>query len=283
MNYQPVDVPFQYYPNYHPIPPVNHLQPQLNAAPFHHQCRSYRYAAPGNPSFLSPLQQSDANHMHCTEHQSVASGFKYPGFRPHRTLPHCRYQQYQPYCQYQPFKMTAFGDMTDQQIADLQHRSNAFEPEVTGPLVGQRESSTAIAAEYALTDTDPVLQAKARVSDKIPRDQNPVLDTYAIAFGYFEALLRFGEVNKFANEEARLRSLVNVVSTAGVDLGLYADFADEVYELLRKARQALRTSNAEIILLETFNDETTQNYIITCFKVYYIAGHSGFTVILILS
>jgi ubiquitin thioesterase protein OTUB1 len=76
--------------------------------------------------------------------------------------------------------------------------------------------------------------------------------------------------NKLAEEEARLRSLSNILNAAGYDPMLYDDFADELFELMRKVANGLHDGTAEDILLQSFNDEMVQNYIITHFRVRYI-------------
>jgi len=69
-------------------------------------------------------------------------------------------------------------------------------------------------------------------------------------------------------EEARLRSLVNVLNAAGFEPFTYEDFADETFELLRKVASALPAGNADVLLHDTFNDENgPQNYIVTHLKV----------------
>lgn len=50
----------------------------------------------------------------------------------------------------------------------------------------------------------------------------------AVAFGYLERLLFIGDSGKCYEEEARLRSLSNVLNQAGFEPYLYQDFADEV-------------------------------------------------------
>jgi ubiquitin thioesterase protein OTUB1 len=47
---------------------------------------------------------------------------------------------------------------SDEELAQLQKLSNEFEPEATGPLVGERQSSSAITTEYA--NADPVYRIK---------------------------------------------------------------------------------------------------------------------------
>ena len=47
---------------------------------------------------------------------------------------------------------------------------------------------------------------------------------------------------------------------------LCEDFSDVTFDLLRDIQKALPNGNAEDILLERFNDETDQNYIIAHLK-----------------
>jgi len=88
-----------------------------------------------------------------------------------------------------------------------------------------------------------------------------------VAFGYFETLIHLGDNNKFYEELARLRSLGNVCNQAGYDSFLYEDFAEETSDLLKKLMEALPVGNAEEVLLEVFNDDAVQNYLITHLKV----------------
>lgn len=89
-----------------------------------------------------------------------------------------------------------------------------------------------------------------------------------MAFGYFEALIHLGDVNKLGMEQARLRSLNNVMSQAGFSMMLVEDFADETLDLLRNITSAISEGrDAAAILLEKFNDEMVQNYIITHLRV----------------
>ena len=89
----------------------------------------------------------------------------------------------------------------------------------------------------------------------------------AIAFAYFESLLRLGDKNKFLEEETRLKSLNNLMNIAGFDKWAYEDFADETYGLMRKYMGMVDAADVEASLVADFNNEETQNYIITHFKV----------------
>ena len=54
----------------------------------------------------------------------------------------------------------------------------------------------------------------------------------AIAFTYFEALLRVGDGQRFADEEGRLLSMANLLENIGYHRDIWIDFAEEAYELL---------------------------------------------------
>jgi ubiquitin thioesterase protein OTUB1 len=97
----------------------------------------------------------------------------------------------------------------------------------------------------------------------------------AVAFGYLERLLYIGDTGKFYEEEARLRSLSNVLNQAGFEPYLYEDFADELFNLIRSIANAIGEGNGDEVLLNAFNDETVQNYIITHFKVSVHVFHAG--------
>lgn len=89
-----------------------------------------------------------------------------------------------------------------------------------------------------------------------------------MAFGYFEALIHYGDTDKFYFEQARLTSLHTLIERVGYDPMLYSDFTDQHYELLRDIRDALSNGlDAEALLLEKFNDEEVQNYAIQYMRV----------------
>ncbi|KAK5164317.1 uncharacterized protein LTR77_010012 [Saxophila tyrrhenica] len=155
---------------------------------------------------------------------------------------------------------------SEDEMAEMQKLSNEYEPEVKGPLVGQRQSTNNLTTEYA--SADPVYQAK---TTNLPQKYSHYRTVRgdgscgwrAIAFGYFETLINLGDGNKFLEEEARLRSLMNTCTAAGYDPSLLEDFAEETYTLLRKVANGMQDGTAENALHETFNDDYVQNFIIT--------------------
>lgn len=87
-------------------------------------------------------------------------------------------------------------------------------------------------------------------------------------------MLHIGDSGRFLQEEARLRSLANVLNAAGFEQYLYEDFADELFELMRRLATALDEGTGDEALLEAFNDEGVQNCVITHFRVCQISTWS---------
>jgi ubiquitin thioesterase protein OTUB1 len=87
-----------------------------------------------------------------------------------------------------------------------------------------------------------------------------------MAFCYFETLLRIGDKQKFTAEEARLRSMQNLLRDLGFQEHLYEDFVEDTLELLRETSTA--TDNGAG-LLAVFNDFTRAQSVITYLKVYF--------------
>jgi ubiquitin thioesterase protein OTUB1 len=91
----------------------------------------------------------------------------------------------------------------------------------------------------------------------------------AIAFTYFEGLLRMGDVNKFDDEQARLISMGNLLDHIGYSRDIWIDFAEGAFDLLRKLADSVQAMDgaAADILLQTFNDFNESMSIITYVKV----------------
>ena len=94
----------------------------------------------------------------------------------------------------------------------------------------------------------------------------------AIAFSYFETLQRIGDKGRLLAEETRLRSLNNLLNTAGFEEHLYEDFVEESINLLRIVAASLPTSPHNRVLLEKFNDPGVSSAIITHLRVHWLHG-----------
>ncbi|KIW07895.1 uncharacterized protein PV09_01806 [Verruconis gallopava] len=157
----------------------------------------------------------------------------------------------------------------DEELARLQELSNKWEPDATGPFVSDLLDSTAITAEYA--NADPVYQVKtASLPQSFSHYRTCRGDGHcgwrAVAFSYFEALVRTAEPYKFHEEVARLKSLRNIMNDAGLPEDIYVDFAEEAWVLLDRL-SSMPVDAGLATVLETFNDPNTAMSIITYFKL----------------
>ncbi|KAI9791331.1 MAG: hypothetical protein M1833_001556 [Piccolia ochrophora] len=159
---------------------------------------------------------------------------------------------------------------SEEEYANLQKLSTEYEPEVEGPLVGTRQSSDAISTEYA--NADPIFVRKtAALPQKYSHYRTVKGDGNcgwrALAFGYFETLQRTGDKNRILEEEARLKSLNNLLNNVGFHEHVYEDFVDETVKLLRTIACSTQPNVVDSELLERFNDSEVSNAIITHFRL----------------
>jgi ubiquitin thioesterase protein OTUB1 len=89
----------------------------------------------------------------------------------------------------------------------------------------------------------------------------------AIAFSYFETLLRIGDKTRIVGELARLKSLNNLLNQAGFAEHLYEDFVAETIDLLSDLAYSLPPPGDDTGLLKAFNDAGISSAIITHFRV----------------
>ncbi|KAI9817682.1 MAG: hypothetical protein M1832_004576 [Thelocarpon impressellum] len=159
---------------------------------------------------------------------------------------------------------------TEEELAQLQKLSDEFRPEVEGPLVGRLQSSDAITSEYA--HADPVfVQKTAALPQKYSHYRTVKGDGNcgwrAIAFGYFETLQRVGDRARVLEEETRLRSLNNLLNTAGFEEHLYDVFVDETVALLRVVAASIPAPPGDTVLLDRFNEPDVSNAVVTHFRL----------------
>ncbi|KAL8743374.1 MAG: hypothetical protein Q9190_004254 [Brigantiaea leucoxantha] len=159
---------------------------------------------------------------------------------------------------------------SEEELANMQKLSNDYVPDVQGPLVGQRQSSQALIAEYA--QADPVYVHKTTALPRTYSHYRTVKGDgncgwRALAFGYFEALLRLGDSSKIAREVVRLKSLNNLLNTTGLDPDLYIDFVEVTLELLEQTATSFPCQDDGAALLNSFNDEGLTGAIITHFRL----------------
>ncbi|KAK4697893.1 hypothetical protein P7C71_g256, partial [Lecanoromycetidae sp. Uapishka_2] len=156
---------------------------------------------------------------------------------------------------------------TEQELADLERLSNDYVPDVKGPLVGEQQSTRALVAEYA--QADPIyIHKTAALPSKYSHYR-----TEALAFGYFEALLRIGKPDKILAEIPKLTAYNKIFDDLG-KLGnkemMYEEFVEETLNLLKETARSLPNHDGERTILAAFNNQDTSNAITYHFRM--IAG-----------
>lgn len=158
---------------------------------------------------------------------------------------------------------------TDEELANLQRLSDDYVPDFQGDLVGQRQSTRAIIAEYA--QADPIYVHKTAA---LPRKYSHYRTLRgdgncgwrALAFGYFEALIRTGDSARVQAEAVRLKSMNNLLSVLRQDADIYEEFVQETLDLLERTRVDMNEDDGRN-LLASFNDDGISAAVITHFKL----------------
>ncbi|RDL36119.1 Cysteine proteinase [Venustampulla echinocandica] len=161
--------------------------------------------------------------------------------------------------------------MSGQGVSDLEAQEELarnFQPDLQGPLVGEKKSSLAIAEEYA--KADPIYVAKTTALPQKYSHYRPILGDgncgwRAAGFSYFETLLRLGNQAQLEEEVARMISLNNFLTTVGgFEDWLFEDMVEETTSLLKDLAELMPTSPqaAADLLRQRFNDPNVSNAIV---------------------
>ena len=89
----------------------------------------------------------------------------------------------------------------------------------------------------------------------------------ALAYGYFELLIRLGDPSRVLAEKARLLSMNNLLNSVDYYPDMYDEFVEETLKLLDQTAASLPCHDDGAALLETFNDEGLAGPIIYHFRV----------------
>ncbi|EGC47908.1 ubiquitin thiolesterase [Histoplasma capsulatum var. duboisii H88] len=164
------------------------------------------------------------------------------------------------------------GNMADpDHMLEFQKLSNHYEPDLQGPLVGPKQSSSMITSEYA--NADPIYVAKTTALSHthshyriMKGDGN--CGWRAVAFGYFETLFNLRDTTKVTQELARLKSFNKLLNSAGCQEHLYEMFVDATEELLNQISQEIgKGSFDDTFLFNAFNDEYNSSSLIMHFRL----------------
>lgn len=100
------------------------------------------------------------------------------------------------------------------------------------------------------------------------RSMLPYSQEIGTVFGYFEVLLKSGDLGLVLQEHTRIQSYSEMMKNVGMDYDLLVDMFDHTFDLLGEIRKTLEAGNGtESVLMEAFNDEIVSNSIVYHFKV----------------
>ncbi|KAL9083916.1 MAG: hypothetical protein Q9165_008323 [Trypethelium subeluteriae] len=138
------------------------------------------------------------------------------------------------------------------------------------PAAGHARMTTG----YAPPPSEEELAYLQKLSNEYEPEVTELTSLLAIAFAYFEALARNGDKTKVHAEVTRVKSFQNILEAAGFQSDLCDDFAQELYDLLRKTAAAIPppdngnpATDVKALVFEAFNDESTQAGIITFLRI----------------
>ncbi|KAL4922228.1 peptidase C65 Otubain-domain-containing protein [Aspergillus aurantiobrunneus] len=161
--------------------------------------------------------------------------------------------------------------LSPEEMERYQELSNKYEPELPGPLVSHRQSTNAIALDYA--NADPAFATKTTAL-AVTHPQSRIMKGdgncgwRAVAFGYFENLFDLRDPMQAHRELVRIKSLSTLLDQVGQDENLYEIFVDATEEVFTSISGAIeRGERDDSFLVDLFNDEYNSNAIITHFRL----------------
>ncbi|KAK2033838.1 cysteine proteinase [Colletotrichum zoysiae] len=157
------------------------------------------------------------------------------------------------------------GDPSD--LAAQEAAARDYQPQLEGPLVGDKTTSDAIADEYAKADDIYVaktINLPHTYSHYRPIQGDGNCGWRAIGFSYFEHLVNNGDQHQILGEAARIQSLDQyLLRVGGYDRMLFEDMVEETIALLKElAHNVANPQVAMHILVQRFNDQEVSNAII---------------------
>ncbi|GKT42831.1 ubiquitin-activating enzyme E1 1 [Colletotrichum spaethianum] len=153
------------------------------------------------------------------------------------------------------------GDPSD--LAAQEAAARDYQPQLEGPLVGDKITSDAITDEYAKAD-DVYVAKTITYSHYRPIQGDGNCGWRAIGFSYFEHLVNNGDQHQILGEAARIQSLDQyLLRVGGYDRMLFEDMVEETITLLKDlAQNIVNPQLATHVLVQRFNDQDASNAII---------------------
>ncbi|KAL8386799.1 hypothetical protein RB595_010377 [Gaeumannomyces hyphopodioides] len=152
-------------------------------------------------------------------------------------------------------------------VAAQEAAARDYQPQLEGPLVGDRTTSHAITEQYA--KADPVYVEKTIALPQTYSHYRPIQGDgncgwRAIGFGYFETLILTATPAKIAAEIARLADLDRYIeNVGGFQRFLWEDMAEETMLILADIQANLANPDVALASLQAkFNDADVSNAVI---------------------
>ncbi|KAL4884716.1 peptidase C65 Otubain-domain-containing protein [Aspergillus karnatakaensis] len=158
-----------------------------------------------------------------------------------------------------------------EEMSRYQELSDKYEPDLPGPLVSHKQSTDAIAIEYANADPTFVTKTAALAvthpySRIMKGDGN--CGWRAIAFGYFENIFNLRDPAHAQREMLRIKSLNTLLDQTGQQEAMYEMFVDATMEAFESVLNAInRGERHDSFLVDLFNDGYNSTAIITHFRL----------------
>ncbi|GAW24495.1 hypothetical protein ANO14919_140820 [Xylariales sp. No.14919] len=247
---------------------------------------------PGSPTPVAPGSYSTNSASNAHYHYNTPMSVSAPRHRPnnqHRQPQHRNQhqnqqpQQQQPLLHQQhplrprpthiqdqnisPYKMDQSLGLDQSEIAQQEAAARDYDPQFKGPLVGEKMSSQAITEEYARADPTYVTKTLAlpqTYSHYRPIQGDGNCGYRAIAFAYFETIVKCGDISLVRSELDRLTLLNKYIEdVGGQEPGMLELMVSDTIDLFTEIIPAMSTGNdAMSILLEKFNDPNTSQCLV---------------------
>ncbi|KAK2589711.1 hypothetical protein QQS21_012608 [Conoideocrella luteorostrata] len=172
--------------------------------------------------------------------------------------------------QHQPRPARKMEGQDSHDMVAQQEAARDYQPDLQGPLIGDKLPSLAIAHEYA--KADPVYIEKTETLPQTYSHYRPIQGDgncgwRAIGFSYFEKLIERGDSAQVEGEVARLKSLYHLIANVG-RYNYFEAFAEEVIDLLLAIAPIVsEQESAKALIHQRWNDSGVEPSLIYFFRV----------------
>ncbi|KAL4942217.1 hypothetical protein BDV06DRAFT_235557 [Aspergillus oleicola] len=161
--------------------------------------------------------------------------------------------------------------LTNEEMERFQQLSNSYQPDIQGPLVSHKQSTDAIAMDYA--NADPTFATKTSAL-AVTHPQSRIMKGdgscgwRAVAFGYFENLFNLRDPLRVHRELLRIKSLNALLDQVGQDETMYEFFVDATEKVFLSIVRAIEQGDRDdSFLVDLFNQEYDSSAVLTHFRL----------------